>query len=690
MYVDGFLALHAVEGLRARVDFARQRLIVSADPRLLPSMDIPLASTDEKPMSSASVPGLFMGYDFVGWHVAGAETGLDGELETGGFAGPWSLRGNWRVGTQQDNAAVRLDTTLIREWPDRMTGIAVGDVLTTPGSWGRVVRAGGLRWGTDFSVRPDFVTFPLPAMRGEAVLPSTIDVYVNEVLRARREVSPGVFTLHDLPVVVGAGDVRVVLRDALGRERLIEQPYFASADLLRKGLSASSIETGFVRENYGLEAFDYGRAFVTGGLRRGLTERLTGEVRAEVLERQQTTGVSLNMLLHPGVVLSTSLAGSESESDRHGGLAQLGLDAVGQVMSAGLRIRTATADFTQLGLASSSGTTRGLDAHVSFLVARAHHVGLFFAAREESVQRGQRLVSMTWSTSLGTLGYFSAFAARDLRQAGSTQVAVGVTRPMGDRTSSRVSANIDAAGTAFAASMQRATPASGGSGFHLEATRGSMDRLRAGVSSLSQAGTLTFDVAHDRASTRYLGGMSGGFVLMEGHLAAVRDTDTSFALVEVPAQSGIPIYRDRHRVAVTDQRGFAVVPGLRAHEANLLQIDPGDLPIERAVTQSEQEVRPHRRGGVHVRFPVPSHGGAVVHLLRETGEFVPAGARVVVLEEGGDESIVAGDGALYLHSVSGEVRIEATWRERRCRARFHVPAKSVLPNLGRVTCEELM
>ena len=80
----------------------------------------------------------------------------------------------------------------------------------------------------------------------------------------------------------------------------------------------------------------------------------------------------------------------------------------------------------------------------------------------------------------------------------------------------------------------------------------------------------------------------------------------------------------------------------------------------------------------------------MIHLVRESGEFVPAGARVVVLEEGGVESIVAADGALYLHSVSGDVRVEATWRERRCRARFHVPARSVLPDLGHLTCQEVM
>ena len=63
-------------------------------------------------------------------------------------------------------------------------------------------------------------------MSGEAVLPSTVDLYVDNELRMRREVPSGPFSIQDLPVMTGQGDARLVVRDILGREQVITQPFY--------------------------------------------------------------------------------------------------------------------------------------------------------------------------------------------------------------------------------------------------------------------------------------------------------------------------------------------------------------------------------------------------------------------------------------------------------------------------------
>ena len=52
------------------------------------------------------------------------------------------------------------------------------------------------------------------------------------------------------------------MRDLLGREQVISQPYYASSLLLREGLIDDSNEIGFVRNDFGIRSNDYGR-FVT-------------------------------------------------------------------------------------------------------------------------------------------------------------------------------------------------------------------------------------------------------------------------------------------------------------------------------------------------------------------------------------------------------------------------------------------
>src|SRR5205807_1753009 len=84
------------------------------------------------------------------------------------------------------------------------------------------------------------------------------------------EVPSGPFTIQDLPVVTGGGDARIVVRDVLGRERVVYLPYYASPRLLQQGLHDFSYEIGAVRENFGITSADYGRFMSAATHRLGL------------------------------------------------------------------------------------------------------------------------------------------------------------------------------------------------------------------------------------------------------------------------------------------------------------------------------------------------------------------------------------------------------------------------------------
>lgn len=137
-----------------------------------------------------------------------------------------------------------------------------------------------------------FLSFPLPTLRGEASLPSTVDVFVNNSQRLQGRVQPGPFDISDLPLVTGQGEIRTVVRDLLGREQVVVQPYYISPSLLKPGLSAYSVETGFLRLNYGTESNRYGRAMVAGTWRNGVTPTFTQEWRGEFTRRQQAAGAT--------------------------------------------------------------------------------------------------------------------------------------------------------------------------------------------------------------------------------------------------------------------------------------------------------------------------------------------------------------------------------------------------------------
>ena len=226
-YGEDFFALDALAGLSYRFDESSQVLTVQAPPSLFDATLLKGTVANFSEPSPASLGG-FLNYDVTASHTAG-ETNTGGALELGGF-GSWGTAQTriLALDLNRQASAVRLDTTWTRDQPMQLASLLFGDGISGTSSWGGAVRFGGVQWATNFSTQPGFTSFPLPGMSGEAALPSTVDLYVDNALRMSREVPSGPFSIQDLPVTTGQGDARLVVRDILGREQIITQPFYAT------------------------------------------------------------------------------------------------------------------------------------------------------------------------------------------------------------------------------------------------------------------------------------------------------------------------------------------------------------------------------------------------------------------------------------------------------------------------------
>ena len=123
----------------------------------------------------------------------------------------------------------------------------------------------------------------------------------------------------EVPIVTGAGDIQLVVRDLLGRETVIHQGDYAAPQLLAPGLFDFSYDAGALRENYGTQSNDYGAPFGTATYRRGITAGLTGEVRAELQRDRSAAGAAVTALAGQlGVVgVAAGFAASEGEQGAH-------------------------------------------------------------------------------------------------------------------------------------------------------------------------------------------------------------------------------------------------------------------------------------------------------------------------------------------------------------------------------------
>ena len=207
--------------------------------------------------------------------------------------------------------ALRLDTTFAYSDRETLTTYRAGDAISGGLAWTRPIRIGGLQAQRNFGLRPDLVTLPLPSASGSAAVPSTVDVFVNNVRTSSQDIESGPFRISNVPAVTGSGTARVVLRDASGRETVTSLPFYVSSKLLAQGLYDFSLEAGMPRFSYATAADTYARQFVTSASgRSGLLDWLTLEGHAEAGAGLWNAGAGANVQTGSFGVASGALAAS--------------------------------------------------------------------------------------------------------------------------------------------------------------------------------------------------------------------------------------------------------------------------------------------------------------------------------------------------------------------------------------------
>ncbi|NDE87263.1 MAG: fimbrial biogenesis outer membrane usher protein, partial [Gammaproteobacteria bacterium] len=157
-----------------------------------------------RPVPAAAGFGGFLSYDAV-WQrtpevsdpLATVEVGAFNRLGMG--SSQFFLRGN-------DRRGIRLESFWSKDFPQRVATLRIGDsVSRSAEGWGRSLRFGGVQFGTNFATRPGLSLLPMQTVSGSAVVPSTVDVFVNNALVTQQDVPPGPFSIGNIPISSGPG-----------------------------------------------------------------------------------------------------------------------------------------------------------------------------------------------------------------------------------------------------------------------------------------------------------------------------------------------------------------------------------------------------------------------------------------------------------------------------------------------------
>jgi outer membrane usher protein len=682
-----YYPLNAIAGLTITIDEAAQSASIMAPANaFLPSYRSAPARP-QTPINSAS-PGAFLNYQLSGQRIDGSSAEA-AQTELGIFGAPGVLTNTSVARTAAgDTQFIRLDTTYTHDFPGRLETLNLGDSISDTGSWGNAVRFAGLRWGTNFGLRPDLITTPLLTTSGQAVVPSTVDVFVNSQRVSSQDLPPGPFVINNLPAISGSGDVSVVVRDALGREQVMTQSFYSSPTLLAAGLSQYSLDLGPVRENYAIASAQYGDMLGEATYRRGLSDALTLEGHGEFLAgAAHAAGLNLAARLGALGVFNVTAAGGGQQGS-FGWLSGVGFEHHGQQLSFSASTLIASAGFHQVDdtaltgerFAQRSLAQLGMDFH------RAGSLSLAYVLQTYASEPQQQTLSLTDSVNIGTLGSMSLTLSRTRSVQTSTSAFLTFTRALGQREAVTLSA-IGGSGpgapqNALQAGLIDNPPVGPGMGYRLSAaTDGNYD---ADWREQMGSADLELEAARNQGISGQSAYLSGALTWLDGELRTARTINGSFAVVDVAGIADVPVYLDNQLVTHTDQNGRALLYNLRQYEDNRIGVDPVELPLDTSIAARTLVLAPAYRSGVVARFPVERVHGATFRLLTDDGTAVPAGALVLFK---GALFPVALDGITYVtgfdHGMSGS----ASWPGGQCRFRLEPPPHhDPLPDLGTVSC----
>lgn len=680
--IDGeaFVALASLPDIVARFDETRQSLGLGVPAARFESSELAARPALISPTRGAF--SAFVNYDLA---VQVADGVAAGAFVEAGVSDDWGLVVNTAAVTHGEGAtrATRLDSFYLRDNPASLTRLIVGDTVTDTPEWSRASRFGGVRLGTEFALQPNLITFPTPSFRGRTTLPSKVELLVDNAVRFQAEVDQGPFSIDQVPLVTGAGEVTLVVRDALGVERRETSSYYVSPRLLRRGLAAWSAEAGAERRGYGFRSFSYRNPFVAGTYRRGLTDTLTLETRAEISADVRMAGAGANMVW-PGFG-EFSLAGAVSQGkEGTGALIRASFARITPGWSLAVSYQRATRNFDQLGIDGDfDRVTDEFQASAGVSLGRWGSLGVGYTDLRYARGDRTRIASANYSVGVGSRGYLNAFALRsDITGFGSeTTIGVGFTLAFGTRSSAYVQAD----SRSLRAEARRNAPDGGGFGYRAGASAGDGDRQQAELSYLGQAFEARAELARFDGQIGARAQFRGSLLWAGGRPYAARNIEGGMGLVNVPDQPNVRIYQDNRLIGHTDKKGRAVVPNLRPYQENRITLAPGDIPLDARMASDAVVVVPRHLGAALVSFDVASEHPATILLEQADGMPVVAGTTIRL---GDGETAFAGyGGEVFVPDLVAGLALAFDTPLGACRIVLdETPDPGVLPRIGPLRC----
>lgn len=676
-----------------------QRLHLRVAPKFLPLQDLRTPRVEREPATRDS--GGFLNYSIVHNHseIVGESTSVWHSVNAFTSNTFWSTSGIYRHMPDGSDDYIRFDTRLLLEFENPRIGVQLGDVFNHGRQYLPSYRVGGIRIARDFSLDPERAYYPIPQFLGEAEIPSSLEVYLNDQRVQAMGIESGPYQLSLDQTSAGFNSATIVTQDIQGRPVTQQVDFYVATNLLRKGLVDFDISAGKLRNHYGIRNADYSNSLLsTGRITYGLTNYLTTEIFGQHYENRSNLGGGVALRLGNFGALSATLGQSHTNDVADGAeLVHYNYDYYRYGF--GFYINHLERDVHYADLVesqysnflksqSSVGISKSSEKYGQFNFsyidkrywkepAAPSHLPVFDPTVPMLPSLGNiRITQASWHKTLDrdlTLtARWQKFAPLD-----SHSFSLGLTYFFGERSAASVQTQRHDDFTSTYASVTRNTPYPYGVGWSLSASDSHNNPRYADVRLRHKYGNGIVRYIQNNYDRMTSAEWSGSIVVMDQELYLSPSIYDAFAIVDT-GRTGVPVYSGFQDFGISNKHGRQIIPDLSGYLTNTIRIDPLTLPENTLIPNFEKHVRPKRNGGIYVNFDVQTVTQVLTRAISSDNKPLPAGT--TLYDVNGNSVFVGWDGELFIANAFSHQYWD--WPDGKCRLilpELHIDETNQLP-----------
>lgn len=601
--------------------------------------ELPAALMPEQTLSGGRRVGDLLKPEWGGWanYTLDAKKSGTGAIVDANLSTPYGqLRSIHTAGGEAGSG--RLMTSWTKDDPERMTSLTLGDAYSS--SYGGLsgFRFAGIQYRSgNYSLNPAYVYWPTASFGGTAKAASTYQLFEGNRLVGQGSVGKGDFSLQDYSSFLGAsGTVKLIVRDALGNEQVVEKALYTMSGALKAGETQSAFDVGRIYQDDGTGL--RGGVYASGSIRHGF-KAVTLEAGFDRRAKDHSWTL--------GGVMPTDFGDFEL---RHSSGKLDGQDLKKSSVGWAKNLWQLGGGDTRVWANSESGRSTNRTAGASWWSGDLS--AMVATGRADDQSTASVAVSKSWGSFSG-----SAFATKTGKT--GTVIGLSVSMALGPNTQGWVSVSKDSSLVGGYGVL--------GDDYRWSAAAGSKDQTASMRKEFDRADAELYVQARKGGSSEARARVLGSVVFAGGGVALARPVSSGLLLVDT-AVDGIPV-RSSGRANAVAIGSKTVVTGLGAWSNGSIQPDFDALPGGYTASTDSIQLR------------IPRGVSSISLEVRQPGFFLSASHKGKPVERGVEltadgEPVVVSSAGAYIQPKAGQTTVRIAGGG--CSAEVPVPAEALV------------